>query len=273
MWALRLIYELSNCQAASFVTLTYSDEFRPGELIKKDLQDFFKRLRQNLKHEYHEFAPVIRYYAVGEYGSKSMREHYHAIIFGLDNYDDKHREILRKSWKYCEPWFFDKDRGRQSAMQEVTPDDIAYVTGYVQKKLDGELAKEVYGEKQPPFSVCSQGLGLDFALANRERLINNGYTFYKGQKIGIPRYFVEKFGLKKSDLIKFRQLSEAEYKKANDEMFEFFKQDMIRKNCWYPHNSGLMAHLFSAWYDNRRFAYSQRIYEDFQQKQKMRNGL
>lgn len=191
MWSLRLLYELSEYDGASFITLTYSDEFRPGELRKKDLQDFWKRLRRNLSAELHEFAPKLRYYACGEYGSTTKREHYHAIVFGLDCWNDKHREILTKSWPWCEPWLFDKSRGRNSAMQEVTPDDISYVTGYVQKKLNGPMAEKEYGKKQPPFSVCSQGLGLAFAEKNKDRLINNGFTFYKGHKVSVPRYFVK----------------------------------------------------------------------------------
>ena len=272
-WALRLIYELSTNNAASFVTLTYNDDNRPGQLVKKDLQDFFKRLRINLKREYYEFEPKIRYYAVGEYGSKTKREHYHAIIFGLDNYNDKHREILKKSWTFCDSWMFDKSRGRQSGMQEVTPDDIAYVTGYVQKKLDGELGKKEYGDKQKPFSICSQNLGLEFAMQHRDRLVNNGYTFYKGQKIGIPRYFCDKFGVKKSELINVRPYSKEEYEKSYKELFELFKSDMIAKNSWYPLNKGLTARLFDVWYDNRRYDYSQRIYKDFQQRQKLRSKL
>ena len=80
MWSLRLIYELSTCNSASFLTLTYDTEHYPTDcgLHKDDLQKFFKRLRINLKREYHEFSPKLRYYACGEYGSKTKRAHYHA---------------------------------------------------------------------------------------------------------------------------------------------------------------------------------------------------
>ena len=65
---------------AYFVTLTYNTEKVPitrngfMSLHKKDLQDYFKRLRKisSLK---------LKYYAVGEYGSKKMRPHYHLILF------------------------------------------------------------------------------------------------------------------------------------------------------------------------------------------------
>lgn len=117
-------------------------------------------------------------------------------------------------------------------MQEVTPDDIQYVTGYVQKKLTGTMADEVYQGKQPPFSLCSQGLGLEFALKNKERLMNNGYTYFKGHKIGIPRYFCEKFDIKKSDLLDDKpNHTLSEFEKARDEMTEMFLEDMKKKVC------------------------------------------
>ena len=151
-WTLRCMYELSDHyeDGASFITLTYDDENLPKDngLHKEELQRFWKRLRINLAREYHEFAPKLRYYACGEYGSEEEtyfspgaqkphgRPHFHAIVFGLNNYDDKQREILADSWPYCERWMFDKSRGKDSAMQEVTVDDIRYVCGYVQKKIE-----------------------------------------------------------------------------------------------------------------------------------------
>lgn len=272
-WALRLLYELSNNDSASFVTLTYSDEYRPYELRKKDLQDFFKRLRINMKRKYHEFTPKIRYYACGEYGSMTKREHFHAIIFGLDYSNDDHRKILIDSWPWCESWLFDKSRGRNSAMQEVTPDDIAYVTGYVQKKYTGSKAEEEYGKKQPPYCTCSQGLGLDFALKNKDRLLKNGFTYYKGHKIGIPRYFCEKFGVKKSELINVGKLDLKEVELTNEQLIEHFMNDMKRKNKLQNADKEAIQRLFASWYDNSRFSYSEAIYHDFKQKQKLRSKL
>lgn len=275
MWSLRLIYELSTCNSASFLTLTYDSEHYPTDcgLHKEDLQKFFKRLRINMKREYHEFAPKLRYYACGEYGSKSKRAHYHAIVFGLDNFDDKQRDLVRKSWQFCEPWMFDKERGRQSGMQEVTPDDIAYVTGYVQKKLSGDLAKEEYGERLPPFSLCSQGLGLDFALKNKDRLITNGYTFFKGHKVSIPRYFCQKFDVKKSDLINNESIPDLEkIQESNRQLFALFEEDMKKAGTWYPDNPVMLERRFTSWYERKKWQYADRIYEDFKQRQKLTRG-
>lgn len=284
-----MLYELS-CHfedGASFITLTYDNENLPLDysVKAKDLQDFWKRLRKNLQTKYHEFAPKISYYACAEYGSKEKiylspgatkthgRPHYHAIVFGLNNWNDEHREILKKSWTLCEPWLFDKDRGKNSGMQEVTPDDIQYVTGYVQKKLYGDVAqKETYGEATPPFCTCSNGIGLEFALKNKDRLLNNGFTYFKGHKIGVPRYFCEKFGVKKSELINVN-LSVHSVEKENKYIFEKFEKDMKTAGTWYPENKPMLEKRFILWYERKKWQLAEDIAKEYEQRARMRGKL
>lgn len=219
MWKLRLCYELSNWDDASFVTLTFDNEhLGVNSLDKRDLQTFFKRLRKSLAIEYgthdkvySDGSPVIdkrdglpvqepnkpiKYYAVGEYGSKTQRKHYHAIIFGLSPYVDKERELIAQSWlPRCEAWQFDRSRGVRSAIGTVTPDSIRYVAGYIQKKLVGQMAKDVYKGRTAPFMICSQRLGLDFAEKNRQRLEITKASYLQGKRIPLPRYFRDKLGI------------------------------------------------------------------------------
>lgn len=84
-WADRMMLELDHSKKAIFVTLTYNNEHVPqsdisydGEylgdngaftLYRKDLQDFFKRVRKALP------GKEVRYYAAGEYGSNTDRPH------------------------------------------------------------------------------------------------------------------------------------------------------------------------------------------------------
>lgn len=78
-WTARcLIEEAYSPRSSSFITLTYSPENMPedGKLSVRHLQLFFKRLRKALPHS-------IRYFACGEYGGKTNRPHYHALVFGL----------------------------------------------------------------------------------------------------------------------------------------------------------------------------------------------
>lgn len=287
MWSLRLIYELSTADSASFLTLTYNDDNLPKDngLHKDELQKYFKRLRINMQRKYREFEPKIRFYACGEYGEKEKiymspgaskphgRPHYHAIVFGLDNYNDEHRKIAAESWNKCDLWLFDKNRGRNSAMQEVTPDDIQYVTGYVQKKLSGEMARELYGESLPPFSTCSQGLGLEFAKLHKERLLNNGFTVFKGHKVSIPRYFCEKFDVKRSDLIKNNSPIINNYLMSQEELNKLFIEDLKKAGTYHPENLTMMSHRFLQWIDQHNYELTKRIYEDFKQKQKLKGTV
>ena len=284
-----MLYELS-CHfedGASFLTLTYNDENLPADkgVHVDELQRFWKRLRKNLQTKYHEFAPALTYYSIGEYGSKEKiykspgatkchgRPHYHAIVFGLNNWNDEHREILKKSWTLCEPWFFDKERGRKSGMQEVTPDDIQYVAGYVQKKLYGsEAQKEVYGEATPPFSTCSAGIGLEFAMKNKQRLLNNGFTYFKGHKIGVPRYFCEKFGIKKGEIVN-RELSVEIVEKENKYIFEKFEKDMKAAGTWYPDNKLMLERRFLIWFTRKQYQLADDIAREYEQKARMRGKL
>lgn len=75
-WALRCQMEYRSCdQTGFFLTLTYDDDHLPLFVSKRDLQLFFKRMRKVFK---------FRYFACGEYGSATMRPHYHILVFGVD---------------------------------------------------------------------------------------------------------------------------------------------------------------------------------------------
>lgn len=277
MWTLRLLYELDNWSEASFVTLTYNDNNLPANygLCPEHLTKFFKRLRKNLSTEFGS-SKKIKYYACGEYGDKTKRPHYHAIIFGLDNYSDKDREILKQSWTYCEPWFFDKNRGRNSCMLPVCREDIQYVTGYVQKKLNGDMADKEYASKGiiPPFSRVSQRMGLDFALKNKDRLINNGFTFINGKRISIPRYFCDKFGVKKSELLTINDnMDLTRIEQSNQILYKQFIRDMQLAGTWYPENLTMMSIRFERWYNGHQWTFAKQIEKDFLQRQKMKGKL
>lgn len=198
-WSARLLHELNYWEKAVFVTLTYEDRFLPanGSLRKRDLQLFFKRLRKYSNTK-------LKYYACGEYGSKTNRPHYHAIIFGLGQ-NKIDIEFIKDCWRYCQWSNFDEKK----AFGNVTYDSCRYVSDYIFKKYSGEKAKEEYTDKglEVPFKICSQGLGLRYCLADSENLVaNNGFTM-RGVRMGLPRYYVTKLGLKLEDQneVKFNQ--------------------------------------------------------------------
>lgn len=89
-WALRIVQEATLHAQNSFVTLTYADRHLPSHasLRKKHLQDFMKRLRFSTDAK-------LRYYACGEYGTTSLRPHYHICLFGADFSAD--RKLYKKN--------------------------------------------------------------------------------------------------------------------------------------------------------------------------------
>lgn len=203
-WQLRLMAELPYWDyKASFITLTYDDEHLPSDngLHKEELQKFWKRLRKDLGYK-------IRYYACGEYGDKEKiymspgatiahgRPHYHAIVFGFDYNKKENRQIIKDNWRLCDPTRFDYNyyKKQEQGFAPVSADDIRYVCGYIQKKYNSELGLAVYGDSLPPFQICSQGLGLQYAIDNKEAIADRGIWFY-GKKQPVPRYFVKKLEL------------------------------------------------------------------------------
>ena len=92
-WTMRLWHELPYHQSSIFLTLTYDDDNLPpnASLSKSDLQKFFKRLRKDLSY----VDRKIKYFAAGEYGPKTNRPHYHAIVFGLSLQGDDKNWLLK----------------------------------------------------------------------------------------------------------------------------------------------------------------------------------
>lgn len=171
-WVLRLVNEEKVSMSSTFVTLTYSEEALPindsgvPTLFKPDVQKFFKRLRK--KH-----SSKIKYYLCGEYGTKTKRPHYHALIFNARN------DLIDETWDYG-----DTHHG------DVTKDSIAYTLKYMQK------SNKKFTDKQSEFSLMSKGLGLGYLKDNmikyhKENMIPYA-TLEGGAKISLPRYYKDR---------------------------------------------------------------------------------
>lgn len=115
LWTIRLMLEGAKHRHAWFVTLTYEDKHLPagGTLVPRDVQLYLKRLRKAMG------ARRLRFYAVGEYGEKKGRPHYHLALFG----DLVEKEVV-------EAWGLGlvdvREIGRESA---------AYICGYITKAM------------------------------------------------------------------------------------------------------------------------------------------
>lgn len=172
-WAVRCRLELVGHSTACWCTLTYDDSSLPPTLDRLHLSGFFKRLR-------HKFPPKwVRFFGCGEYGERTYRPHYHAILFGVPQETD-----IQASWRY-------------GFAQTHTLSDaaISYVAGYCSKKLAfrpeaGERIDYRTGELyqfQPPFLQMSRrpGIGGDsrrfWKSWKRSAIVD-------GREVPVPRY-------------------------------------------------------------------------------------
>lgn len=214
-WSFRLIQESKRRQSHQFITLTYDTDHVPfnqqGQMVlnKRDLQLFFKRLRKahdkpgiRSKGE----SKTIKYFAVGEYGSESLRPHYHVILFNarIELIQDAWgKEVVKKRYHNLKTGKKLKKPVTESRKQvhfgmvhfgDVNGASIGYSLKYMCKEPKHEsLIKGL--PKQ--FQLQSQGLGKNYVthetvqwhltdIANRMYL-----TTEQGHKIAMPRYYKE----------------------------------------------------------------------------------
>lgn len=142
----RLVHESLCYERSSFVTLTYNDEnlprpFGPDDdfavLVKKDVQDWLKRLR-------YFTGSKFRYFAVGEHGARYGRPHYHVIIFGWWPHDAYIHEWRNKYAVYRSPLLEKSWPFGFSTVGEVNPAVAKYCARYVLKKMDSESGDEFW---------------------------------------------------------------------------------------------------------------------------------
>lgn len=158
LWTIRYVLEAGQHQHNTFATLTFNENDAPrdGCVTVPTAQLFLRRLRARV-------GPV-RYAIVGEYGERSWRPHYHALLFGL-------RDGLgvREAWQYG---FVD--------ISGVGLESAAYVAGYTLKGAHNRRGIEWHGKKlNPEFVRRSLKPGLGATSAD---LIGNFYTTLPGSR-------------------------------------------------------------------------------------------
>lgn len=140
-WSFRLMQEDKHSFDSSFITLTYDTRFVPITasgfmgLKKRDLQLFFKRLRKASPAE-----PKIKYYAVGEYGGRTMRPHYHIILFNASIHK------IQEAWNLGQVHY-----------GKVSGASVGYTLKYMNKK--GKVPMHRNDDRQPEFALMSKNWG------------------------------------------------------------------------------------------------------------------
>lgn len=202
------------CSSAHFITLTYDSKYvpivSPGlmDLSKRDIQLFFKRLRKRHKNQ----EKPIKYYAVGEYGGKTFRPHYHIILFNANI------EKIQAAWQMGHVYY-----------GNVSGASVGYTLKYMSKNRKS-LKKFLY-PRIPEFSLMSKGLGISYlseTMCNWHigDLVNRMYCGLPGGiKIAMPRYYKDKLYLENERSL----ISEVFSQKAHEQKIDKITKQTFRE--------------------------------------------
>jgi hypothetical protein len=238
-WAMRNVHEAQLHDRNVFITLTYDDEHLPknGTLVKDHFRLFMKSLRK--PHKKLDWIPPkkIRFYMCGEYGEKFGRPHYHAILFntyfpdaipiqGKPNLFDS--DILRQIW----------GKGHVS-IGAVTFESAAYVSAYVQKKINGKQKDqhyaiynkdtgEYFGQLQQEYANMSRkpGIAGDWLAKYKDRVYQTDDITINGRKMRPPKYYDRLYEIDHQD--KMQEIKKNR-KKEMDKLAHLFTPEALKQ--------------------------------------------
>lgn len=133
-WATRGSRELTQWDSSLFITLTYDEEHLPDDksLNKKEIQDFIKRVKRTFNSNAEN--PIRQTYC-GEYGTRTLRPHYHCILYNCDFTDKKRHYVSPAGHQVFTSQLLSKLWGKGNAeFGYATPASIAYLYKYILKK-------------------------------------------------------------------------------------------------------------------------------------------
>lgn len=209
-WAVRCHHEAQMHMHNCVLTLTFDEAHlnTQNSLVKDDIQNFVKRLRQfifrstELKRNYPQFyKQKISYLYCGEYGERFERPHYHIIIFGFDFPDKKFfkksksnddmftSSFLEKLWPYG-----------HATIGNMSMATAMYCASYITKYVSNAEKAEIYTNKdtgeyrQPEFGHASKkpAIGLTWLKKYHKDLSSNDSVIIANQRYRIPRYYLKK---------------------------------------------------------------------------------
>lgn len=232
-WAIRCVHEAKMYEENSFITLTYSDEnLKSPKLQYRDFQLFAMKLRSKIRYDVRKKIGKknwslltqaerkeiydqhkIGIFVTGEYGDKTKRPHWHAIIFNWEPRDKKskytnHRgdrvfssETLNALWSHG-----------IAELGSVTFESAGYCARYAAKKLSHGRDDE--HDYQPISKKSShQAIGKKFLEKYWRDVFNHGYIILSdGTQCTVPRYY-EKWLAKHHPTEYSRYVTETKQKK------------------------------------------------------------
>lgn len=204
-WSLRIMHEAQLYDSNLCLTLTYSDANLPRDMSLEypHFAGFMKRLRRRLGGvtQLPDGRKPIRFFCCGEYGERTQRPHFHAVLFNTafpDMLQMKNGKFLSRV--VDELW---QHRGNV-LLDRLNSAAAAYVAGYTLKKArESTYAESVLDmrtgelmDRRPPFVVMSRRPGIGAAWYRKfgDDLFPHDFAVAgDGKRYKVPRYYVERF--------------------------------------------------------------------------------
>jgi hypothetical protein len=211
-WALRCQLEALTHEDNCFITLTFNNEellkrTNPWSVDKNDFQLFMKKFRKR-------FNKQIRFFHCGEYGEKTYRPHYHALIFGHDFRIPSKTNKVKKYGSDKYPLFQSSELTKydengkiigglwpygHTTVGELNFETASYTARYATKKIKGDVSKvhidpltNKVSEINDVYCTMSTANGLGYQAYQEFKHNWYGNDFIRngnGIKMKPPRYF------------------------------------------------------------------------------------
>lgn len=225
-WAMRCMHEAAMHKDNAFVTLTYAPEYYKPSLDYRDFQLFMKRARQELGS--------FRFYMCGEYGERTFRPHFHALLFGLSFADSYQWRVSSSGFPLFRSPILERlwPQG-SSEIGEVTFESAAYVARYVMKKRTGPRSEDYYRrvdsstgeivEVVPEFTRMSlkPGIGRSWIEKFHRDVYPHDKVVVNGMQVKPPIYYD-------------RFLNEMEGTEADEVEFDRYKKGLLCRDDSTP---------------------------------------
>jgi hypothetical protein len=253
--SVRSVHEVASSDDSCFITLTYDDKHCPPTLIKKDFQDFAKRLRKRVG------IPIKIFYC-GEYGSLNFRPHFHAIIYNYDFPDKKRLFIRNKNPLYTSALLSDLwEHKGYVTIGAATAQSSAYVARYVLKKKFGDSDDVIAhynfvdidtGEtfsRQREFAQSPNRFGYSFFSKYKHEFFRNHFIIFRDRKVPIPDRYKIWYKDEHPDLYadyseRCRDYSVARKERLmSDDSFDFYKDLVAAERIQQNKIEGLVRNL------------------------------
>ncbi len=171
-WTCRILLESMFHRESVFVTLTYNDDTVPLDedgrptLIPEHFRLWIRRFRKSYRH-----INIVRFFGCGEYGDKTERPHYHAILFGVGL--DAEKQVF-------DTWNNEDTVRGFITISELTDERAAYTAQYTTKKMTraGDIR---LGNRHPEFARMSTNKGIGFPAVSwlATTIRNHGFEIVK----------------------------------------------------------------------------------------------